>query len=73
MPKPKRVRKKYVRPDSDTRKELRAVWVDETLMAQIDLCAAARRWTRASYALFALEEQVRRDRAMPDQPAAAVG
>lgn len=48
------------RPD-DGRKEIRAVWVAPNLMNDLDLCAKAKRWKRAAYALYALEEQVKRD------------
>lgn len=70
---PKRTKQKYVRPETDTRKEIRAVWASVDLLAQVDLCAAARRWTRAGYALWAIEEQVKRDLAAPaiEQPSAA--
>jgi len=70
-------RKKHARPEGDERKEVRAVWAGPDLLAKVDMCAAARRWTRAAYVLFAIEEQVKRDFTAPpveqQAPVAAVG
>lgn len=67
----KRPKKRQARPTGDMRKEIRAVWASETLLAQLDLCAAAHRWTRAAYSLWAIEEQVKRELTTPpvEQPA----
>ncbi len=45
----------------DQRREIRAVWAPPDLVAQIDLCAHARGWTRAAYVLYAAKELVRSD------------